>query len=934
MMGSFGISVGVHRFRGARYSAELHRILLLPLWVMLVWGNEPAAARTAPPCAACAVVVMDPGLREHLPRALNGLEVLVRHRPGDDAAAAVDVILARGGRAGYLIEGLPPLERVAEVPPGVETLLIRLDAGPADPVALAFDLKTRVTALRAARPEPVRIGLAAPHGVLRDLLARDVAPYLDFAVSPSGDGLEIPWWRDAGDIVNVDTVLGSARANASRSVWEAPRDPAAFRRALSDLAAAARFLPAGLIPGTVAIDCVPSAAAGARTPSEAGAGRERAGAETLWLDPATLDHVTWIAGCTADALRFRPAGAPRDIVPLTTGTLLVRVPEPSAGHFAQGVDVRAPRTLSAAEIVARHQTVAARQAAAVRTRISTGTLTLAFEAPGFAAPVTIASDVVLYSDRRRTDLEQRAIEVNGVAFTGRGVPKLPIVEPERVAAVPLAIELTDAYEYTLDGTDTVQGTRCYVVAFVPVPGERTAFRGRAWIAADTFALVKVAATQVRLRGPIVSSEQVDTFVRVEPGLWLPGESRVNQVYEGAAHRTPIERVLTLRTHEINAPDFTARRAAAYASDHVMLRDTPEGFRYLRRRPLEGEGQEGARAEPVVEEAAERVRTVVFGTIVDPNITRPLPFAGISYVDFNLFGTGMQFNGFFGGTFGQLAFSAPSLGGSAWQLAGRALAVASAFNDRAFDGGLEQYDRNIRQRPASMSLWLRRSIGPRLSLRAGYDLQYTDYTRADTTNPAFTVPPAQVIHALRLAVEAQRAGWQGTLWWSPAVRQQWRRWGMPDSRAYDPDHRDFQRVGASLTRSMVISRALVVRAEGAWMSGRDLDRFSRYAFGAFENPLRGYPGALIRYDRGAVARGALAWSAAGRLRLDAFADSALVHDPGFGDRLQRFTGVGMAVEVPAPFGTLLSAEWGYGLQGRRANGGQGTHVLRLTAYRLF
>ena len=40
--------------------------------------------------------------------------------------------------------------------------------------------------------------------------------------------------------------------------------------------------------------------------------------------------------------------------------------------------------------------------------------------------------------------------------------------------------------------------------------------------------------------------------------------------------------------------------------------------------------------------------LAFGAIVDPNISRPLPFAGLSYVDFDLFGTGTQFNGFFGG----------------------------------------------------------------------------------------------------------------------------------------------------------------------------------------------------------------------------------------------------------------------------------------------
>ena len=119
-----------------------------------------------------------------------------------------------------------------------------------------------------------------------------------------------------------------------------------------------------------------------------------------------------------------------------------------------------------------------------------------------------------------------------------------------------------------------------------------------------------------------------------------------------------------------------------------------------------------------------------------------------------------------------------------------------------------------------------------------------------------------------------------------------------------------------------------------MAGRDLDRFSRMAFDAFENRLRGFPAALIRYDRGAVLRGSAAWSLGSRMRLDGFVDSAFVHDPGLGNGLTRLTGLGSALEVPAPFGMLFAAEWGYGIQGRRADGRQGTHVVRITGYKVF
>ena len=119
-----------------------------------------------------------------------------------------------------------------------------------------------------------------------------------------------------------------------------------------------------------------------------------------------------------------------------------------------------------------------------------------------------------------------------------------------------------------------------------------------------------------------------------------------------------------------------------------------------------------------------------------------------------------------------------------------------------------------------------------------------------------------------------------------------------------------------------------------MTGRDLDRFSRYTFGSFDNRLRGYPSALIRYDRGAVFRGSAAWSAGRLLRLDGFFDSAYVHDPGFGTGGRSYSGIGAAAEVPAPFGTLVAVEWGYGFQGLNTGGRRGTQVVRITGYRIF
>jgi hypothetical protein len=897
------------------------------LALLAVLASSPAAVPVRAPCAACIAVSITPGQALALPPDLKDLEVFVRVPSGEigTAASAVREIADRHGRAGLHIEGVPSQAVPASLG-SVTSLLVDLTATDRpDPIQLAFTLKTRITEARAAGPTGMHVGVAASAAVATALLARDLGPYLDFIVwsgeAPADTGTPAVWRAASAPVpvlADLARVLRQTSGGDARWFWRAPADVVEARTLLDDLARGGAWLRAGLFesPG-----------------SEVRCGEAPAQA---FMDPDTLDTIAVAYDCPAASavvVRPQPAGAERVVL---AGTVtIVRVPAAAdQGRFAESVQVGAARRLSVEEIVARHQAAAARQAAIVRTLVSTGTLTLTFEAPGFPAPITISSEAILYVGQDRSEIEQRSVRVNGVAFRGGGVPKLPIIEPERVASPPLTITLTDVYRYRLAGTETVDGIACYVVAFEPVDAKRPLFRGRAWIAAEGFAMTKVAAVQTGLRGAVVSSEQVDEYRRVREEIWLLARSDVRQMYEGAAHRTPIHRVLAIDRQEVNPPDFESRRRTAYASNSIMLRDTPQGFRYLRRDEGRSSSAPGAIAVvPGIAGRADRVRTLALGVIVDPNITRPLPFAGISYVDFNLFGTGTQFNGFFGGTYGQLAFSVPSVAGTRWQLAGRAFGIASSYNDRAFVGGRERYDEDIRQRPAAASVWMLKPLTPRISVRVGYDLDYTHFAAGTETAPAFRVPANQVVHGARVALEGQRGGWNASVWLNPARRSGWRGWGRPGS-GYDPEQQDFLRYGASLGRSAVMSPRLVARIEAAWMAGTDLDRFSRYSFGTFDNRLRGYPSALVRYDRGGVVRGALGWATGRLVRIDAFLDTAAVHDPGFGRGVRNYTGVGAAAEVPAPFGTLVAVEWGYGFQGVNSNGTRGTQVIRISGYKVF
>ena len=878
------------------------------------------------PCAACIVLSMTPGQSVLIGAPLGGLEVLVQAGAAPaDVRAAVEAVRRAGGRPGLWLPG-----PAVTVDPAFAELLHRIvidvSTDAADPGELSFVLKTRAVELRSAAPQ-LLIGVHASAGQFAGLLARDLGAYVDFHTSTSTEGPAFP--RTAAMVPGA-VAMGEAGGgpvkpgSVRRWIVPLPTDVIAAAALLTDLRRAAPLVPDGLVPG--------------------GMSDVRCGTVRLptYLDPDSLVTIA-IGDACGTPLAIQPEMPGVQQQRLSAGEMVIRVP-PAEGRFAEGVRVTGARTLTIREIIARHQAAAARQRRAIRQLISSGNMTLTFDAPGFPAPMAITSQAIIYRAPDAVEIEQRDVRVNGIAFGGGQVPRLPLLEPERVASPPLAISLSDVYTYSLEGREEIDGVPCYVVSFSPIDRTRSLFAGTVWIAEDTFGMVKVSAVQTALRGPIVSSEQIDQFRSDEAGSWLLARSEIRQLYEGPGHRTSIHRVLVIDRQEVNPESFAARRAQAYASPHVMLRDTPEGFRYLKRGPTDPETTSTDPASPVtpvLTPPSQRVRTVALGVIIDPNISTPLPFAGLSYVDFNLFGTGTQMNGFFGGTYGQLAMSVPSLGGSRWQLAGRAFAIATFYNDRAFVNGREQYDWNISQRPAYASAWVLRPLSSRFSLRTGYELEYTGFDRASSTAPSFAVPVSQVSHGIRVALDGQWAGWTSSVWWSGARRAGWQPWGdvaehegLVGVGEYHPRHRDYQRFGTLVARSIVVSPRLVGRVEGSWMTGRDLDRFSRYTFGSFDNRLRGYPSALIRYDHGAVVRGSAAWSAGRFVRLDGFLDSAYVQDPAFGRGGRSYTGVGAALEAPAPFGTLLAIEWGYGFQGIDTDGRHGTQVFRISGYKIF
>ncbi len=877
--------------------------------------TAPVSAAERPPCGAC-------------------VHAAVRPADWDPGYAGTVVLVVSAAEA---IAGGAKLERA-------RTILLELQPE-ASVDETSFAARRALAAVRGASPA-ARVGVVAPPALLDPLLAEGLSAYTDILAAPGVDGETVARWQKAHaglevwttiQLTSFERLLEESRASVPGAtgalIWP-PAGPAP--QFLEDLATFASLFPDRLVPGPdTGARCEPAGACRVEWFERADTHEgivvieqrgEGTGAVVLRAARADMFAIVSQAGASAMAagavLSLAPAipdasGAIALRVPRGASHLIARLPPPEDA-IVEDVSVVGTRHLSVDEIVARHQAQAARQSAVVRALVTHARTTVTFEVPAFPAPVTIEAETILFETSTTKEVAQRNIRVNGVAFSEKNFPRLPVVEPERVAAPPLAITLNRAYGYRLDGRGRVDGRDAYVVSFEPADDRATLFKGRAWIDAATFGVLRIDAVQTNVRGPFTSSQQIEEFVARRAGsetVWLLARSEVRQVYQGAGVTTPIHRVMVVDRHDINPADLAERRQAAQAGA-VVLRDAGEGLRYA----------QGGRATRVV--------TLAGGVLIDPNITRPLPFAGVNFSDFNFAGVGAQVNAFFGGAYGQFAFSVPSVAGSRWQLAGAGFAMLARYNDRSFRAGRERYDENLAQRPAHASAGLIRPLSARTSARAEYVLDYVSLERNDSTSAAFVVPVDQVVHGARLSIETQRAGWRLAGWWNPARRAGWRPWGVLESSDYRPQDRDFQRAGASASRPWLLGRRVLARVETAWMAGRDLDRFSRYGFDSFENRLRGYPSASVRYDRGGVLRTAIVAQPAGRVRLDGFADVAVVREPGFGRALRTYPGVGAAVETPGPFGLLLGAEWGFGFQGLNGNGTRGTQVIRITGYKIF
>jgi hypothetical protein len=556
---------------------------------------------------------------------------------------------------------------------------------------------------------------------------------------------------------------------------------------------------------------------------------------------------------------------------------------------------------SVAEIIARNQQAQAAQDALVRTVIANGSMTQHFRTTAVDQAFDVVTQNRFYVEGKQTEFEELSFRVNGIPFS-KNRPAFPLLQAEKVLSLPLDLRLTNDYRYTLEGVSDVDGRECFVLRFDPVREDTSLYRGTVWIDRQTYLRAKVHTMQTALGAPVLSSEETQRFANVgtingrEVSLLVDLVGHQNMLIAGAS--LLVERRLSLRDFQLNPADFEAQREQARASDRIMYRDTDKGLRYL---VLEN-GQRVVQDQPTT-----KAKALLLGVLVDPSYDFPLPLGGLSYLNFQFPNPDTQFSMLFAGVLALLNVQRPHLIGDSVEGSVDMFAIAVPSSDRTYDEAGERTAERVLTIPFTTGASVGWRITERTRVTARYEFRYDWYHIDTTTAPDFQIPSSTGTNSIGVGAEWRRAGYALAAHWTGFQRMRWEPWGSVTAPTVSS--REYTRQSASLTKD-IFTGVHKFHLNLAYYSGSNLDRFSQYQFGIFdEHRIHGVPSSGVRFSTLGMFRASYAFNLLDQYRLELSFDHAYGQDPLTSRDWQRITGVGVGFLLRGPYQTMIRGDVG-------------------------
>ncbi len=642
--------------------------------------------------------------------------------------------------------------------------------------------------------------------------------------------------------------------------------------------------------------------------------------------PTRIDPTTGIAEDlfgqtrTADGLRIRlPV---RDKVTLLT---LDRMSAEEIEGLEEELTVTDQRQMPVEEILRRLQAFDDSQARRLQHYRALNTTHMRFQfgtgAQGLEA--TFEGDF-FFKQGQGFDWAWQRFYINGVRWRGKNLPEIPLIQAEKAAALPLEIHFTKEYSYRLRGTETVDGRDCWVVDFSPdvkpEPG-RTLYRGSVWIDQEFFGRVRTRALQLGLEGDVISNEETIFYspltLQGEPGdwtpvdLWLPLRVVGQQLLSILNATTLVETEAILSALDINGTGFAEQRQAVLDSDATMVRDTEEGLRYLVK-----DKDTGLRV--VKDELKKSSLSALAGVFWDESQDFPIPLGGVNYFSFDFKGTGKQVNIFFAGALLIGNIADPDVFGSKWDAGANVFALALGGSDSLFRDGEEIEEEEVDTLPANVSFFLGRPLGSFGKLDLSYSLRLANFSRADDTADEFVLPEDHLVNVFQIETKYNRGGYRFSARGRHNVRSKWRPWGLPGSpelEDFDEETKEYDLWGATLAKTWWLPRFKKFSIELEYQDGQNLDRFSKYGFGIFNDiRVHGYQSDNIRASRAWGGHLSYGFEVGELLRLQLIGDGILATDEESGLDDELLGGIGLEGTFIGPWQTIINVDLGVAVVG--------------------
>jgi hypothetical protein len=557
-------------------------------------------------------------------------------------------------------------------------------------------------------------------------------------------------------------------------------------------------------------------------------------------------------------------------------------------------------------IMARVQAVEAKQSELLDHYTADARIEYHFRLPGGLALIDVAFDNDFFYDRKLgQEWRQKTMYISGVPWKGKKIPELPIPEPEKVISIPLNLTLNKDYNYSLLGSDQIDGHPVWVIEFKPAVPDKPLYKGKVWISQSSFRRVRISATQTHLSEPFTSNDETLHFQPVESGVDsynIIANTSGQQIFSAGGRQVFAERTIRFSNVRVNSGTFRAERESAYTSNDVMLRDTDQGLKYLKKDSL------GKRV--VQWEEDTKRKFWVFGTFYDRSVSFPIPFGGLNILNYNWRKTGSQLNILLAGALNVFSLSDPVFLRKGSDARIELALFTVPLIDQIFNEGVANKKNDLLVFREFGNAGMGFTLGEYAKITPGLQFAYYHYLQTNDTLDEFRSPSNHFDIAPTLELNYTRKGFALSGAISKHFRSKWRPWGLPDSTDRLDPRKDYLLYQIGINKTFYPADLHKVGVSAMYLAGQDLDRFSSYQFFYLGDvSLAGFSGSGVRFERGSLLKTFYQFNVFDIIRVGGRVEFGRVQ-PFQTSEWDNHAGIGADGTVFGPWDSLVSFDLGF------------------------